>query len=765
MKNKQLSERVLAHFAGDVHAAYSYNELVYQLGLVKKEKSLLSETLQELLSSGQLIKKSRKFALSATPKSETQPQPAPVSSSRLIEGIFDATPLAKNQSYAFVRTENGDFYINAEDTLNAYHGDAVAIEPHFRKGKSDFAYVRKIVKRANSTVAGDIRSSGKHSYFISSNLKIHNWFEVSDQGTAKEGDKVVLEVTNWGNPVLGKMPVGKVTEVLGPSGDPQVELMAVIRQYQLPLEFPPEVQAEAQALPKAITAKEIARRFDLRGLFTFTIDPASAKDFDDAISLETTEKGWRLYVHIADVAHYVSPTSAIFQEAAKRGNSFYFPKKVIPMLPELLSNQVCSLRPEEDKLTLTVITEYDAKAKTLQQKLVESVIRSNFRLAYEEVDALFEGQETSFSPELITALNEARKLSALLSKKRMAAGYIWFDLPELEYEYDDAGLIRRFTLAEETESHKLIENFMLVANEFIARKLTALSPTTIYRIHEDPDLDKIARATDLLSHYGISYYERENLNASLQYLLSTLPSLEYHQVFDRIILRSLKKAKYSIQHIRHFGLAMEDYTHFTSPIRRLCDLVIHHLCKIHILKSSKAQLGKGQIQHYATVASEQELQADQAERDIERVYSMAFMKTHIGEKFTGMVVSAKSSGLIVRLKEIPVNAMLKTEQFPSRGWTYRDREMRFVNPRNSDYFQLLDKVLVQIMDVSDDIYLELQQVPIAHEHQYQITRNKSGSGQRDAQKKSYSKSPKKAVDYKPGRKKGGSKANQRRGKR
>lgn len=759
-----ISERVTNLFSNNYNKPLSYNELVNELQLSKKEKSLLSETLQEMMAAGSISKKNRKFSLSPQ-KSEPSAPPQQKLNPKLLEGVFDATPLAKNLSFAFVRTEKGDFFISAEDTLNAYHGDVVNIEPIFRKGKSDRAFVRTIVRRANEILAGDIRYSGQRLIFISSNLKIHNWFEVSDPGEAKEGEKVVLQVSNWGNPVLGKMPVGKVIEILGPSGDPQVELMAVIRQYQLPLEFSDEVLAEAQQIPQQISPQEYNKRLDLRELFTFTIDPATAKDFDDAISLETTAKGWRLFVHIADVAHYVKPDSAIFAEAATRGNSFYFPKKVIPMLPELLSNKVCSLRPDEDKLTQTVITEFDANGRILKQKLAETVIRSNHRLSYEQVDQLFAGGSSDLPADLANTLAEARKLSAVLSKKRLAEGYIHFDLPELEYEYDDEGLIRRFNLAEETESHKLIENFMLVANEFTAKKLTELSPTSLYRIHENPDTEKIEKLAELLSFYGISYYDRGSLNASMQYLLTSLPGPEYHRVFDHIILRSMKKAKYSTQHIRHFGLGMETYTHFTSPIRRLCDLLIHHLCKTHILKSSPVKFNAEQLRHYAHVASEQELQADQAERDIERNYSMAYMKKFVGERFSGIVVSAKSAGLIIRLNEIPVSALLKAADLPGGKWQYRDREMRFLNTSNNNYFQLMDKVLVQIMDVSDDIYLELQNVKDAHQHLATALPKiaKPESGKRLNQNKGSQR--RNAVDYKGGRKKSGQNKNNRRGKR
>ncbi len=717
MKNQAITERIQEVFRNNANQALSYNELIHALGVVKRGKALVSETLQALVSEGVISKKSRKFRLNHPVTAQTASgDTAKSMNPKLIEGIFDATPLARNFSYAFVRTEQGDFYVNSEDTLNAYHNDVVVIEPHYKKGRSDFALIRKILKRSNEFLPGDIEQSQNRTLFISSNPKIHNWFEVSDAGQARVGDKVILQVTNWGNPLLGKVPVGKVTEVLGPSGDPQVELLAVLRQYRLSLEFPTAVIEEAASLNDTITDEELAKRKDFRELFTFTIDPASAKDFDDAISLEKTNQGWRLYVHIADVAHYVTLGSELFQEASQRGNSFYFPKKVIPMLPERLSNQICSLRPEEEKLTLSVVTDFDLKGRISRQKLYESVIRSDFRLSYEEVDALFEGADSDLPTQLVEVLSEARILSNLLSQKRLAAGYIFFDLPEIEYEYDEEGFVRRLNLAEETESHKLIENFMLVANEFVASKLTELSPTTLYRIHENPDLEKLDRLAELLSYYGINLDICEDLNRSLQYLLNSLPSLEHHKVFDRIILRSMKKAKYSTLHIRHFGLGMETYTHFTSPIRRLCDLVVHHLCKIYVLHSSRAKLGAQQIKHFASVASEQELQADQAERDIERVYSLAYMKSHVGESFSGIVISTNSTSLIVRLNEIPINAVLKIAQLPTRGWEYRDREMRHVNSRTNEYYQLMDKVLVQIMDVSDDIYLQLEQKPDAHTH-------------------------------------------------
>lgn len=722
---KALETQVLDYLSSSQSKAFSYNQIVTDLHLSRLQKSALGELLSELVNNKVLLKDKRKYRLlSPLPQSQNdnperksayrQPEtqgksrqirnPESVRNPNLIEGIFDATPLSRNFSYAFVRTPERDYYISAEDTLNAYHNDTVALEAKYNRGKMFYGIIRRIVKRSSESLSGDLIKMDKAWRFVCSNPKIHNSFEVTELSGATEGDKVILSVTNWGSPLLGKPPSGKVTEILGKSGDPQVELLAVIRQYGLPLEFPQEVMEDANKLSDKLQREDYHKRRDLRELFTFTIDPVSAKDFDDAISLESSNRGWRLYVHIADVAHYLPITGIIFQEAAKRGNSFYFPKKVIPMLPERLSNHICSLRPEEEKLCLTVETEFNSKGNILSQQIYESVIRSDFRLAYEEVDEFFEDRASDFDPNLASTLEQARKLSRLLTEKRNAAGYIYFDLPEIEYQYDENGFVQRLNLAEETESHKLIENFMLVANEFVAHKLSQLSPTTIYRIHEDPDFSKLEKLIDLASHYGIAWVMHENLNKSLQYLLASFPRPEYHTVFDRIVLRSMKKARYSTEHLSHFGLALKDYTHFTSPIRRLCDLVVHHLCKIYILKSSSQKLAQSQIKLYAEIASEQELQADQAERDIDRVYSRAYMKDKIGQSFSGMVISTSSTGVIVRLKEIPVTGIIKVIDLGKGSWQYLDRQMRYVNRSNKDFYQLMDTLGVKLIAVEDDLY-------------------------------------------------------------
>ncbi len=694
----------------------TYGELTMAIARTRKEKQALSETLKSLLLSGAILKDSKRYRVQQQTTKIKDISKQSTTPARLITGKFDATSLARDRSFAFVRTEERDYFVDGEDTLNAFHGDLVQIELKRGGEYGDRANIVKILERANSEIPGSITKMYNRWIFVPSNHKIHKWFEITDIGDAKSNQIVIMQVQNWGIQQEGKYPYGKIVEVLGPSDDPEIQLLSVIRQYNLPLSFPDEVLEEAKNISPEISQAETKRRLDLRHLLTFTIDPISAKDFDDAISLEYSGDNVILWVHIADVSHYVGIHSKIYKEASIRGNSFYFPKKVIPMLPEALSNKLCSLRPDEDKLCISVKTVFNSKGKIQKQSIHESIVCSKHRLSYEEVDELFENKSTKLPAEVIESLQSARKLSKQLSRHRLNQGYIFFDLPDILYHYDDNGFMRKMALEEETESHKLIENFMLVANEYVAKQLSEKAKTSIYRIHEDPDQNKIEEMANILSYYGIPFIEEKNLNKSIQALLNSLPNEDYHRVFDRIILRSMKKAQYSVRHIRHFGLSMEDYTHFTSPIRRLCDLVIHHLCKIHLLGSSNEKIEYDQLKHWSSVASEQELEADSAERDIQRIYNNAFMKEKIGEEFTGIVISAKSTGLIISINEIPVTAMLKKEEFKGGNWQYISQEMRFMN-RNTGYsYQLLDHVKVQIIEVSDDIYLKLANTKDAHIH-------------------------------------------------
>ncbi|MCK4956904.1 MAG: VacB/RNase II family 3'-5' exoribonuclease, partial [Candidatus Cloacimonetes bacterium] len=478
-----------------------------------------------------------------------------------ITGRFDASSLARDKNFAFVIGDEFDVFISSEDILNAYHDDIVKVEVRQGKRNRQYGVIIKIVERSRKEVVGTVHQYNGKTFLDPDNSRIHTSIDIADIKQAVPGDKVVLSIKNWGSKEKYRLPIGDVKEILGKAGDPEVEVLSVIKHFNLPLEFPEQVMAAVSETSDIISEKEIGRRKDLRALNTITIDPASAKDFDDAVSFEKTADGFELFVHIADVAHYVPLDSPIFEEAFERGNSYYFPKRVIPMLPKRLSNDICSLRPREDKLTLTVYTKFDLDFNIVSNDIFQSVICSDRRFSYEEVDAYFAGEENDISSDIADILDNLLELSQFLSEKRRKNGYLHFDLPETEYVFDDEGHVIDLQRSKETDSHKLIENCMLIANEYTAKLLS--NHRTLYRIHEKPTDAKLLQLSETMEKCNIKFELGKSINKSLQKLLERLSGENEHRVFDKMILRSMQKARYDTKNLGHFGLALKTYTHFT----------------------------------------------------------------------------------------------------------------------------------------------------------------------------------------------------------
>ncbi|MBN1327396.1 MAG: VacB/RNase II family 3'-5' exoribonuclease, partial [Candidatus Cloacimonetes bacterium] len=470
------------------------------------------------------------------------------------------------------------------------------------------------------------------------------------------------------------------------------------------LEFPTEVIRELETINEEMTENDAKDRQDLRDLPTITIDPVSAKDYDDAIGYIATDSNIKLYVHIADVSHYVKPELKLFEEAVKRGNSYYFPKMVIPMLPEKLSNKVCSLRPDEDKLTMTVETIFDSDFNIIRQKAYQSIIKSDARFSYDEIDDLFEGKKNEIKPELAEMLRNMLALSRELDKKRIKRGYIKLNLPETEFIFNDEGIVIDLKRSNETESHVLIENFMLLANEFVAQKLS--DKPTLYRIHEYPDEEKILSLQEILSNYKLTLTDLNDLHHSLQKVLAEMKEENYHRVFDKIILRSFRKARYSTENPGHFGLAMDTYTHFTSPIRRICDLIVHLQLKDR-LTGKPDRFSRGELENYAGKASECEKIADESEREVEIKNKLLFMKKQIGEEFTGIIVGVQPSSLLVELDSLPVSGRVELSTLKDDYYEYFEKHQEIVGKRYGKIYKLTDPVRVMISKIDDDIYLNI----------------------------------------------------------
>ncbi len=683
---------------------FSINELSKILKIKKHKYKDLVATAKQLKKENRLFYSDKKYFIR-----KSKPQIS--RSTKSIIGIFDATSLVKNNSFAFVITDNGDIFISSEDTLNSFHGDKVVVEIYRKSDRMTYGRIVRILERSRTTFVGDIYKYHNKAFLKAGNSKIHKDFEISNPEICKEGYKGILKIINWGNVELGKPPIGEITEILGKSGNPEVEIMAIIRYYDLPLQFPETVTEEVIKISESINEREIARRSDLRDLLTFTIDPISAKDYDDALSFEKTDFGWKLYVHIADVAQYVKTGTELFKEAYNRGNSYYFPKKVIPMLPEKLSNKVCSLRPDEDKLTLTVITSYNNNFKVINQEIVEAVIRSDARLNYQQVDDLFDNKETDIPENIAGVINNLRKLAKHLQNKRISKGYLNFNLPESEFIFDDDGKIVDIKRDIETESHQLVENCMLVANEFTAKLLTEKSDATMYRIHEEPEERDLENLKSILSNYEIDLIFKKSKNLTLLNVMKQLNFHEnYHRVFDFIILRKMKRAKYSVIHKGHFGLALQTYTHFTSPIRRLCDLIIHHQLKTIVVNKKKNPFSYTKIADYAKQATNKELIATQSERDIDKKNELFFIKKFVGENFDGIIRSMNSGNLFVELDKYPIIGKIPFVSLGNGKYNFDANLMQVSDSKTDFVFKLAQKVTVKIIKVSDEAEFKLIEI-------------------------------------------------------
>ncbi len=742
MYNKKFADKIVRFLNANPAGKYNMQDLAAILHIGKHDYRYLQTTLNSMVKE-KIIKRQRKYFSSAEDgkqryrRSEskvlTSSKPAEKSKltrterrmtksgdTRIAVGKFDATPLSKNASFAFVITKNEDIFISGEDVGNAYHNDLVEVEILYRKGggeKRAYGIVTDILERHKTTFTGRIEGYKNKFLLICDNPKVHRSFQLDPESGLKSGQKAFVEVYDWGDHKFNISPRARVKEILGMAGEPDVEFMSVIREYDLPLDFPEEVLEAAQEISPEIPEEEYKRRQDFRDLQTFTIDPVSAKDYDDAISLELNENDFNLYVHIADVSHYITKETPIYHEAVNRGNSFYFPRKVIPMLPEALSNGICSLRPYEEKLTMTVKTTFDFDFNIKAQKLYESIIKSDYRFAYEDIDKFFDGDKTAVPDEFYLTLEMMLKLSQKLSEKRRKQGALYFDLPEVEFKFDELGYLGKLTRSKETDSHLLVENFMLIANEFVAQSLESrlkrlkrkqpLFP--LFRIHEDPEERKVSEILNLLKTYKIPIKRSSNMNLTVQNVLAELPSQDFHRVFDRKILRSMKKAKYSIMHKRHFGLAMETYTHFTSPIRRLCDLVIHQLCKSFLLNSQTTKFTQQELINLAEVASKQEILADEAERSVNRINVLSFLKDKVGEEFTGLVTGMNNSNLFIELDDIPVSGVLPMSYFNDDYYVFYRESATMIGKRKNQKIRLADRLSVRIERVDDDLYLGLVQ--------------------------------------------------------
>ena len=630
-------------------------------------------------------------------------------------GLFVGKFVAHRKGYGFVESDEEftqDLFIPKDDINGALHNDRVMAEivTPATEDKRAEGKVIKIIKREVTRVVGLFQENKSFGFVVPDDKKFNQDIFIPKRGFngAKNDDKVVCEITLW--PQENRKPEGKIIEVLGKKGERGVEIDSIIRAHGLPEEFPKKVIDEANYVSSQDLEDEIDRRLDLRHLDIFTIDGEDAKDLDDAISIEVLPNGnYKLGVHIADVTHYVREKSKLDKEALKRATSVYLVDKVIPMLPKQLSNGVCSLNPFEDKLTLSCIMEIDENGKVVNSEIAETVINSKARMTYTEVSDILEKDDEKLKQTFakqVEDFKKAEKLARILMKRRERRGAIDFDFPESKIILNREGKVVDIKCYERRISNKMIEEFMLVANETVAEHFYWLQLPFVYRIHETPSAEKMEDLNKFIATFG--YHIKGDLEdvhpKEIQSLVEKIKGTKEEESISTIALRSMKQAKYSPQCIGHFGLAAKYYCHFTSPIRRYPDLQIHRIIKEQLNNklNNKRQEQLSHIVEYAsTQSSERERAAELAERDVHDFYKACYMADKVGQEFDGVVSSVTSFGMFVEL-ENTVEGLIRLANMRDDYYIYNQETYTIMGERSHKTFKIGDTVRIKVDNVNVD---------------------------------------------------------------
>ncbi len=605
-----------------------------------------------------------------------------------------------SKGYAFLIPDDitlEDIFVAERDLGGAMHGDRVVVSVKDNGGRRQEGKVIQVIERGSLRVVGLLHINKKIAFVTPDDVKFGKDISIALDKLrgAKDGQKVVVKITRYY--ASKRNPDGEIVEVLGKPNKIDTEVKAIIRGYGLMDTFPTKVLESAKYLPESINKSEFPNRLDYTDKIVFTIDGEDTRDIDDAISIEVAKNGNRILgVHIADVGEYVKKDNVFDKEAFKRGTSVYFPNLVLPMLPRELSNGICSLNERVDRLALSCFMEFDSKANLVDYKICESIINSKKRFTYTEVQRVFDGANDQ-PKELIERLQLMRELARQLEEGRNKRGAIEFNIPEVQIFLNDLGDVLTLKKRENNESHKLIESFMVVANETIATHFLKEKIPFVYRIHERPDAQKIERLVGMLNTFGVSHKinPEEVEPKDIQVLLESIKDEPSEYVINRIALRCMKKAKYSPECVGHYGLASPKYCHFTSPIRRYPDLTIHRIIKDYLHKNmnEKNRLLLKEFVNYASIqSSETERNAESVERDVDDLYRVFYMTHHIGEEFEGIISSVTNFGVFVELDNT-VEGMIRIDALPQDQYEYF--EDRFCLKGYKNKFQIGDKVKVR----------------------------------------------------------------------
>ncbi|MFC2425255.1 MAG: ribonuclease R [Bacteroidota bacterium] len=696
MSNKKQNKRQIVYnkisdiFRNNPTKSFNYRQISHAIGLNRKEdKNAVSDILLDMAEQKIIRQVSQgKFIANIT--------------AAYITGTIDRQSVA-HKTY-LVPDDGSESVFIAERSMNrALNGDKVKVMLYpLRRKKELEGEVVEIIERARERFVGIIDSKHGVTILKANNKQLPMNIIIPPDKTkgAKNGQKCIAAITYWGDKY--ENPIGEIVDILGDTGNNNTEMHAILAEYGLPYSYPQEIEKEANKIPETITEDEIKRRIDFRTTTTFTIDPRDAKDFDDALSIKDLGNGlWEVGVHIADVTHFVPEGGIIDQEAVKRATSVYLVDRTVPMLPEHLSNFICSLRPDEEKLTYSCIFTINDLAEVIDYKIARTVIKSDRRFTYEEAQEIIETGKGNFATEILRLNDLAKKLR----EKRFASGAIAFERSEVRFEIDDTGKPVSVFFKESKDSNKLIEEFMLLANKYVAQHIgmprnREKPKTFVYRIHDVPNPEKLSNFATFIKKFGYKIKtdgKKTSVSSSINHLLDQIEGKKEQNMIETLAIRSMAKAAYSTKNIGHYGLAMKYYTHFTSPIRRYPDMMVHRLLTKYADKVPQQTIDRTDYESLCKHSSDMEQLAAQAERASIKYKQIEFMADKIGKVYDGVISGISTWGIYVEINENKCEGMVYIRDLEDDVYVYDEKNYCIIGRRTQRKYQIGDDIRIKVV--------------------------------------------------------------------